>query len=333
MRQKVKFIILVFVVLFFFSCFKEEEIIELPQTSVELQVGKITKSMYNNQIFYDLESNSIIKSNANTEWDLGFACADTTWHIVLNNANTMFAGNSQNTNFEQVTSVDGITMHFDNSGGYIDSLAINNWLNTSGEKPEATGFVYVIDRGYDEHQSHLGYKKVVFQTPENNNYIIRHADLNGSNEQTINIEKDETKNYVCFSFDNETVDIEPPKTDWTLLFSSYQTMLYTDEGEATPYLVRGVLLNPYEVKAVSDTALGFSQITINDTLILNFSTQRDIIGYNWKFYDFDNGLYSIVENMHYILKTQDECYYKLRFISFYCNANKKGFPIFETSIL
>jgi hypothetical protein len=332
MKKTVNIIFLGIITLFFSACFKEEAIIELPPTTGDLQVGEITQNMYNNQIFFNLGTNSVVKTNANTDWDLGFACAADTWHIILNNSKVMLAGNSQTSNFEQVTEVGDIEMNFDNSGGYTDSLSISNWLDDSQEAMSATGYVYIIDRGYDENYSHLGYKKVQFETPENNSYKIRFADLDGSNEQNISIEKNDTKNYRCLSFDNGISNIEPAKTDWTLLFTSYQTMLYAG-GEPVPYLVRGVLINPYKVKAVPDTTFDFSEIMINDTADFNYSAQRDAIGYQWKYYDFDNGTYSVLENQNYVLKAQDEYFYKLRFISFYNDENEKGFPVFEFSKL
>lgn len=314
----------------FSSCFQEEELRTLPPTSGDLEVGiaEMTDD-YRYQVYYDLATNTAAKSVLNTSWDLGFACSDTTWHIILNNAKAMLAGNSGKKNFGEVTSTANIKFTFDNSNGNPDSIAISEWLDVSGDEMLATGNVYVIDRGTDENFLNIGHKKVVFETSGDNTYKMRFANLDGSNEQVVSIEKDDDKNYVCFSFDNGIVDVEPPKTEWTLLFTSYQTVLYTDVGEAVPYLVRGALLNPYLTAAGMDSLLVFSEVSLADTVQFNLTTRRDVIGHEWKYYDFDDGIYMVEPDKNYIIRGQDSYYYKLRFISFYNNLNQKGYPAFE----
>ncbi len=323
-------IILLSAIITLTSCFTEEGIIELPPTAGDVQIGQaIMTEYYIYQVFYDLKTNSTVKTNIFSDWDLGFMTSDTAWHIILNNAKTMYAGNSFNTNFEEVTSASGIEMLFDKSNGNTDSLATAGWINLSGETPVSENYVYVVNRGYNEDYSNAGYKKIIFETPENNKYKIKFADLNGQNEQSFTIEKDTTVNYVCFSFDNGIVDIEPPKNDWTLLFTLYQTMLSTSTGEFVPYTVKGALLNPHKIIANIDTLLNFSEITIEDTCNFEFKTDLDIIGYDWKYYNFEEGFYTIVPDRNYIIKNYDAYYYKLRFIDFYDENGVKGTVTFE----
>jgi hypothetical protein len=312
------------------SCFQEEDIITLPPTNGDLEVGvaEMTDD-YRYQVYYDLATNTAATSVLNTSWDLGFACSDTTWQIVLNNSKAMFAGNTGLKDFSQVTSASNVKFKFDAPSGNKDSLAINEWIDYQDEKPVASGFVYIIDRGTDENFAQIGYKKVIFETPGKDDYKIRFANLDGSGEQVVTIQKDSIKNFVSFSFDRGIVDVEPPKDEWTLLFTSYQTVLYTDIGEAVPYLVRGVMLNPYLTEAALDTSLVFSEISLNDTSLINLSNRRDFIGHEWKYYDFDDGIYSVLNNRNYIIRGQDRYFYKLRFISFYNNLNQKGYPAFE----
>lgn len=318
--------------LFLVSCFKEEETMELPPLKGNIGVAAMTET-YKYQIYYHLETNSAVKTNRNTDWDLGFACADTTWHIVLNNARMMLAGNSETTIFEDVTSHDGIEMCFDQSGGNTDSVAINDWLRITNQNKEATGYVYVIDRGTGEDNTHLGYKKIKMSAPENNSYKMTFSNLDGTNKQTVTIEKIPEKNYTCFSFENGIMDIEPAKNKWTLLFTSYQTILYDSDGNAVPYLVRGALLNPHQTTAALDTVTDFYRIGIKDTSFFQFSDKHNIIGYDWKFYDFDNGTYSVVEGRNYIIKNCNNHFYKLRFFAFYNDENRKGYPTFEFMLL
>lgn len=330
MRKLKNIVFLLGFVVIFSSCFQEEELRTLPPTNGDLEVGvaEMTDD-YRYQVYYDQVTNTAAKSVLTTSWDLGFACSDTTWHIVLNNAKAMLAGNSGKKNFGEVTTTAGIKFTFDSTNGDTDSLAISNWIDLTGEEPQATGYVYVIDRGADENFISIGYKKVIFKTSGNDSYQIRFANPDGSNEQVATIKKDAAKNYVCFSFDNGIVDVEPPKTSWTLLFTSYQAVLYTNQGEAVPYLVRGALLNPYLTAAGMDTTLVFSEISLADTVKFNLTTRRDVIGHEWKYYDFDDGIYMVEPDRNYIVRGQDSYYYKLRFISYYNNLNQKGYPAFE----
>lgn len=312
------------------SCFEEEKIINLPPTASDVQIGQAEMTqLYTYQIFYDLKTQTTVKNNVFANWDLGFLSSDTAWRIILNNAKKMHAGNSFNTNFEEVTSANEIEMRFDKSNGNKDSLATAGWIDLSGEMPVSNNYVYVIDRGYGENFMNMGYKKIIFQTPENNKYKIKFADLNGENEQIFTIEKDTTVNYTCFSLDSGIVNVEPPKNDWSLFFTMYQTLYMDATGIYQPYLVNGVLLNPHNVSANIDTLFDFEEITINDAANFEFKTELDIIGFDWKFYNFDDGIYTIIPGKNYMIRNNNGYYYKLRFIDFYNETNEKGYPTFE----
>ena len=60
-----------------------------------------------------------------------------------------------------------------------------------------------------------------------------------------------------------------------------------------------------------------------------FNNQQDDIGYNWKYYDFDNEIYNVDLYINYIIKNQEERYFKLHFLDFYNNNGEKGYPLFE----
>ena len=332
--MKSKLTILVVILTFTLtSCFVEDEIINLPpipSTAGDLQYGQAALTQtYKYQVFYDLVTNTTVKTNLFSDWDLGFSTSDTSWDIRLNNAKRMYAGNTFNTNFEEVISETGIDMWFDRSDGNPDSLALGGWVDLSGGTPVSYNYVYVINRGYDENFLEAGYRKIIFETPEDNKYKIRFAELDGQNEISFTIEKDTVVNYVCFSFDNGIVDIEPPKNNWSLLFTLYQTLYQDLLGNYQPYMVNGALLNPHNVSANIDSLLEFYDITINDTYDFEFKTDLDIIGFDWKYYNFEEGYYSIVDGQNYLIKNNDGYFYKLRFIDFYNDSNEKGFPTFE----
>lgn len=311
------------------SCFEED--VRVPpheQGNLEVGVAELTGN-YKYQVFYDLETNTAVKNNLLSEWDLGFETADSGWHVILNTSKMMLAGNANSTDFEAVKSSSGLNMTYDKSDGNLDSTAIGNWYSLTDGNPQSKNFVYVVDRGTDEDYNTVGKKKIVLGLQDKNTFTIRYADLNGKNEQTATIQKDTTRNFVCFSFDKGVADIEPNKNDWDLQFGKYSTLLYTDAGEPYPYLVTGVLKNPYRVEATRDSLQTFEEINLEIAESLRLYTEQDIIGYYWKVYDFDNGMYAVLPERTFIIKDTKGFFYKLRFIDYYNSTGEQGYPTFE----
>jgi hypothetical protein len=121
------------------------------------------------------------------------------------------------------------------------------------------------------------------------------------------------------------VSIYPEKASWDLLFSQY-THIY--HGGVT-YLVTGVLLNPYQTEAGCNDNLDFAIITDANEADFQFTTDQDIIGYDWKEYSFSTSRYVIYHNQNYYIKTNSLREYKLHFIDFYNELGEKGYPVFE----
>ena len=62
---------------------------------------------------------------------------------------------------------------------------------------------------------------------------------------------------------------------------------------------------------------------------LGLTNQSDVIGYDWKYYDFDDGVYTIEPDHNYVIRDRDGFIYKLRYIDFYSDLGEKGYPTFE----
>jgi hypothetical protein len=310
------------------SCFPEDERVQ-PHEPGDLQVGSVAIGPdYQLQSFYDLNTNSEVSKNSNMDWDLGFESAGNGYRIILNSSRFMYAGNTGEIVFEQVDSKDGIEMLFDHSSGHPDSMAIGEWYFEEEDTVYSKKEVYIIDLGMDEASMNMGFKKVQFDL-QDGAYVIRYAELDGSNEGSLTIDRDAQKNFVCISFENGIVDIEPHRESWTMKVSRYTTMLQTNIGEDYPYIVFGVLLNPYKVVAALDTVHDFADIVLADTSEITFSQDLDAIGYEWKYYNFDAGVYTVVPEFSYIIRDRDGYYYKLRFVDFYNDTGDKGHPEFE----
>ena len=286
---------------------------------------------YQNLVYYSLANNKAVKTNTLNDFDLSFECSQEGWHILLNSSRFMHAGNSGKKNFEEVTNPSGIEMHFDPSDGDLDSTAIGAWADFSGEIPIYLRQVYVIDLGLDQNGNQIGYRKVTFDSLTNNTYYIRYAFLDGTDDHLAELQKNSDYGFMGFSFDEggKTVIHEPPKNDFDLFFGQYTTLLYSGT-EPYPYLVRGVLTGRNGTKAVQYSGeKPFEEIELEDISGLSFPNNLDEIGHEWKYYNLEEGFYSVDSDMIFIIETIDGSLFKLHFMSYYNDDGETGYPQFE----
>ena len=91
------------------------------------------------------------------------------------------------------------------------------------------------------------------------------------------------------------------------------------------------MLNPYNTLALADSSTAFEQLSAGTALTqaAGFSNHRDVIGFDWKKYDFTTGNYQADLKKCYLIRTQDNEYWKMRFVDFYNTNGVKGSPAFE----
>ena len=310
------------------SCFEEEQMVA-PHEQGDMENGQAAMGVdYRYQVYYDLHDNIEASSNLVSEFDLSFESSGGGWLIRLNTSMFMLAGNSGDTTFSAALKAADLEMKFDKSDGNPDSTAIGEWYVATNDSPWSHREVYLIDRGIDEKDKPQGFKKVQFDMT-GENFLMRYANNDNSGDTTVLISRDPAMDRVFYSFDNGMVDIAPFPDQWSLLFTKYTTMLVTDEGENYPYIVNGVLLNPNVVSVVMDTIHSFENITRDNIVGLGLTNQSDVIGYDWKYYNFDDGVYTIEPDHNYVIRDRDGFFYKLRFIDFYSDLGEKGYPTFE----
>ena len=299
------------------ACFKKEIPVEKPTsgaTTTQIELG----GDYANQIYYDLETNSIIRQNNREIWDLAFEAGDNGFHILLNESRIMSAALSNETDITALTSDAGLSYHWDFHTGNLDSTAIGDW--------QSSGKVYVIDLGTSLTGSNLGKKKLKVLSVSNVEYQIEFADLNSTSIQTFIIPKSTTAGFTYFSMtgSGSLKDIEPDKGTWDLIFTAYCHVF----DEHTPYSVVGVLSNRFGVK-VQEVSIPFADLKYTDIVESDFEERVNVMGYDWKTYDFDNGTYVVNSNRTFIVKTILGRYYKMRFVDYYDENGIKGAPKFE----
>ena len=299
------------------ACFKKEIPVEKPTSgaiTTQIELGED----YANQIYYDLETNSIIRQNNREIWDLAFEAGDNGFHILLNESRIMSAALSNETDITALISDAGLSYHWDFHTGNLDSTAIGDW--------QSSGKVYVIDLGTSLTGSNLGKKKLKVLSVSNTEYQIEFADLNSASIQTFTIPKSTTAGFTYFSMtgSGSLKDIEPDKGTWDLIFTAYCHVF----DEHTPYSLVGVLSNRFGGK-VLEVSIPFADLKYADIVESDFEERVNVIGYDWKTYDFDNGTYVVNSNRTFIVKTVLGRYYKMRFVDYYDENGIKGAPKFE----
>lgn len=307
------------VFIFLVSCKKEELPVPKHDPGHVVTTNVNMEANYKWQIYFDLKTNSVVGQNLKTLWDLGFETADDGYRIVLNTSKAMYALNTMSTNFTSIVDTNGLETgkKWDAPSGNMDSTAIGNWENSD--------HVYVIDRGYDEMGIHQGFRKIQFQSVDASKYIVRFAELNGTNDVSLQINKDSIYNFSFLSFTTGNVMlVEPPKKNWDLVFTQYTHVFH---NPLTPYLVTGCLLNRYKTTAVMENTIPFSNLDYKAINNYTFLPIMNTIGYNWKAYV--GSTYVTDPTMNYIIKDSENYYYKLHFIDFYNQSGTKGNPKWE----
>lgn len=105
------------------------------------------------------------------------------------------------------------------------------------------------------------------------------------------------------------------------------------EPEFTAYSVTGILINRQSVGVSKDTAHHFEKVTRNDAETLTYGNVRDIIGYDWKYFDLENNKYYVNGKRAYVLKSEEGFYYLIRFTDFYDDKGVKGTVTYEVKAL
>lgn len=269
---------------------------------------------YNNQVFYSFGENKIVKTVRRVDWDIAFSCAPGSNTVRVNSSRGMYAAIANDRSFASISDTSGLEFKWDASSGNPDTLAIKLTSDTGQ---------FVLNLGYGENFEILGFKKISFRF-RNDTLRFNWSNLDNTGQGSGTITKDTIYNYQHFSLLNEqAISIEPPKKDYDIFFSQY---IYYFEELDVPYLVSGVLLNPYNTLATRYKGMNFEEYSASDLDPSDLSNKADIIGYDWKWYDLDLGIYTVDVNSIYVIRSSEGFLYKMHFVDYYNNQGIIGYP-------
>ncbi len=312
------------------SCEKVEQPLSLPDKSgseyMLIQMGED----YKDQLFFDLETKSVVYTSPVNSWDFAFETGVNDYHVFMNGGGTgVFVYNTHQTDITKVITAPGIKdneWQFDQASGTNDSTGIGEWHTGNRSKSE----VYVVKLDPTFYPD--TFRKIQLLNVTDKSYVMAYSNLRDNKVKTITIEKNPNYNYVYFSFqdDGKITTPEPPKNTWDIVFTRYRYNYHYLNNFTYP--VTGVLTNPYNTIAAKDSTQTYEKIDAPYLLKLKFLNRRDVIGFDWKQFTLNQqqgvSQYTINKNMIYVLKNRKGYYYKLRFLDFY-HHGVKGNPSFE----
>jgi hypothetical protein len=159
-------------------------------------------------------------------------------------------------------------------------------------------------------------------------YSFKYADLDGSNEVSTNISKEDSAGQSLIYFSFGSGDEVSMPTDYDLVFQRYSTPIPDGMGGFIDYNVTGVLLAPNTSAVV---AYDVDPETVNESDYADqYSTEVSTIGYDWKSYSFTSG-WVIDDARANFIKTSAGDLYKVVFYDF--EGSSTGVTTLEKTFL
>jgi hypothetical protein len=274
---------------------------------------------YTDQSYYQLSTGATVMEPKN-DWDIAFETAGSGWSILINSAvgTGLWSASNDTTDFATLDTA-GISswsqLHNADTSWAHGAFAQNQTgLDLGWGTYDMITHKVIGDEIFVIKLASGDFQKIWIKSLTSGVYTYRHATLDNAMDMTHTLSKSTypTKNFVYFSLTNHTfLDKQPDAANWDLYFGQYGA------SEIGYYNVSGVLLN-YGVQAID--VVGEDQASFNDFSSYTFESQLNIIGYDWKSYDFSAG-WVLEDERLYFVKDQVGDVYKIYFTAFGGSAN------------
>ena len=315
------------------SCEKDEPLYLQPEVAAGIQTQTFEMGeTYENQLFFDFESQQTYTSTYGL-WDIGVACQGEPHFIICNGKNSEFgAAMIDDIPFENLHNLNlkSLDWNFDHPSGNLDSLAFNGcFVKTSNGYSGLLNRSYIINLG-DKSLGLQQYIKIKPISVVGGVYEFLWGYLEDSTSMYLTrIFTKPVHNYAYYSFTSKQLIANEPaeNNQWDVVFTTYKEMISDVDGTLYPYIIRGVLSNPNKIRVAQiNNGTSFENMSVGKAVGLNYSDDLDVIGFDWKEYSQSASMYTIVPNQYYVLKTKNDNYFKLRFVDFYDDQGRKGYP-------
>ena len=287
----------------------------------------------------NVEDNHMVFLNLST--GIHTEAPNSAWHIALDNRPN---GHSARTNLTHASYQLFSTQDTDfniNPKDFMKeaNLMMDSVANWFGNNIVNTDCGYESDVYIYHHKPDVlgeGEKLFKFQilSADHKKYRIKYHNLLNINckEVILVVEKNPKYNFTYVNFEeNEAVYLEPRKEDWDIVFTQYRDMvIYEVDNTFYPYQVLGALINPHKTYVYEmNNKKAFVNVNSEDCKYANWGRVTNTVGFDWKSYSINNAVYETDSSMIWLLKDQQEDFYKFRFINFYNDLGESGYPTLE----
>ncbi len=321
--MNIRIFALIIVVFGLGSCMKKETPYELPAHGDAIHQTMRMGADYGTQFYYDLKNAKIVHTSKVDSWHLAFENTLDGQGIYMNGGAGMALVRTEKTAFDQITAhdcADELWLQDDPSGEQAKS-GFGLW----NENDMSRDRIYIVRLEPTNEEL----RTIKLKSVSTAAYEIEVGNIGTGVTTTHKILKDPTRVYSYFNLRtlHDCGTVEPVKESWDFVMTRYGFTFY-DQDPPLPYIVTGVLTNP-STTVHKDSLHNFYEIESDFISKCTMIEDRDAIGFDWKYYDFDLGIYHIRQDFNFIIKTQHDEYFKLRFLNFYDDNGLKGTPSFE----
>ena len=305
-----------YVVIVLNGCVEKEMPIQ-PHASGENKISHVTLgSDYGTQIYYSLTSNSTVKSNEITDWDIAFNVNENNINAILNSSRIVTLAHTNIAEYETP-----ISEEFINNLEFIhDEIQGPSWGTAIGDIYDGSNLI-ILNLGVDLNNQQLGLSRLQIDSANSQGYYITYGDIALTYSSSILIPRSNEIEWLHFSIINQTiVNLEPEIGSWDLYFTKYIELFDEDYY----YPVVGVQSIPEGIQVSDSPDFSFSQILLADWDTLEFSNAWNEIGYDWKYYDFETEQYTINSERCFAIRTSTGKEFVIRFLDFYDQMGNIG---------
>lgn len=293
-----------------------------------------TGPAYATQSFYSLK-NGEVANVANRNWDIAFSVSSLGAPgsaILLNELNTQLWAVPQDTSFWAA---------FD-TANYSSWKKLYNsdttWTNGAYNKHRGTLANGTFDMGWGNLDptnnfwtlgdslylcklTNGSFKKVWIESLKQGVWQFRYANIDGTNDTTISIDKADysSKNFIYFSFETNTIlDREPDNDTWDITFVGHK-------DEITPVYTT-TLVSVFSNRNISTAkthSASYEDAILTTEAETAYNQNISNIGREWK--TFTGGQWYIYDTISYFIYDQDSSLYRMVFTGFGGSATGKSF--------
>lgn len=309
------------------------------QTFVQVATG----AGYGKQAYYKLSTDAV-NALANESWDLAFSVVGSIDVGVSINESTTSTSGAPAPELElylspAVSFADTITHAqlgkrlYNDESSWLDGGALNTVADSSNAFDFGWGLYNFSNHTLNGNRVFViklrdgSYKKLMIQSFAGGTYNLKYANFDGTAEKTVAIKKADFAGSGIALFSFATGTTLPALGAWDLMFGRYVTPLF-DGQNTIAYPVTGVLSAP-NVKVAKIKGVDPSKV-LYDTYKDSLKTRLDVIGYDWKTFNFTAG-WVIPDDLSFLVQTADKHIYKLVFVDF--EGSTTGISTFEKTDL